>query len=223
MNLPTATVDKAQAKEAAVAYRTAVRESRSEEDRMLAKAYGAAAEGAQLLNLQEAVSAAGSYEIEINDGTRDKDKRALVPRLAIAPADLDFVWTQGITRNGACRFQNRRAVAFNNRRDVRVFPAGTFGDSPHPRPGVWSTNSRLQEACRIAAMVPIVPPPLRPAGSLSAYHVLWEADWKDVGSPPMPPGDPALLRHLGGDMFAVLAVWDLTEIERAVLAGRRPE
>ena len=29
-----------------------------------------------------------------------------------------------------------------------------------------------------------------------------------------------LLRHLSGQLYAVLAVWDLTELERAVLAGR---
>ena len=29
-----------------------------------------------------------------------------------------------------------------------------------------------------------------------------------------------LLRHLGGDAYAVLAMWDLTELERLVMAGR---
>jgi len=33
-----------------------------------------------------------------------------------------------------------------------------------------------------------------------------------------PPRDPALIRHIRGDLWAVLAVWDLTELERAVLA-----
>jgi hypothetical protein len=36
----------------------------------------------------------------------------------------------------------------------------------------------------------------------------------------MPPEDPALLKHIGGDLYAVLAVWNLTELERAVLSGR---
>lgn len=45
--------------------------------------------------------------------------------------------------------------------------------------------------------------------------ILWEAEWQAV-----PPKDPALLRHLGGDLYAVVAVWDLTELERAVLGGR---
>ena len=64
-------------------------------------------------------------------------------------------------------------------------------------------------------MVPIVPPQLRPHWGLHNYHILWEADWQKV-----PPRDPALLERIGGDLYAVLAVWDLTELERAVLAMR---
>ena len=37
---------------------------------------------------------------------------------------------------------------------------------------------------------------------------------------PRPPGDPALLRHVGGDVYAVEAVWELTELEKLVLSGR---
>jgi hypothetical protein len=65
-----------------------------------------------------------------------------------------------------------------------------------------------------SAVVPIVPPQYRPKFKLSNYHILWEADWKRV------PVDPILLKHLGGSLYAVLASWDLTEIEQAVLRGR---
>jgi DNA-binding Lrp family transcriptional regulator len=64
------------------------------------------------------------------------------------------------------------------------------------------------------AIVPLIPPKLRPAGNLSKYCILWEADWF------RPPGDPLLLRHLAGTLYAVLAVWDLTELEQAVLGAR---
>ena len=72
------------------------------------------------------------------------------------------------------------------------------------------------------AMVPIVPPQHRPARGMGDRLVLWEVDNWEWNTPPAPPGDPALLRHVGGDIYAVDAVWDLTEIERLVLAGRRP-
>jgi len=53
---------------------------------------------------------------------------------------------------------------------------------------------------------------VRPA-SPADYFVLWEAVWQEL-----PPTDPMLLRHPTGHLYAVLAVWDLTEIERAVMA-----
>src|SRR5207253_8584714 len=69
------------------------------------------------------------------------------------------------------------------------------------------------------AMVPIIPPHLRPADALSNYYILSEAHWS-----PEPPRDPFLLKRIDGFLFAVLAAWDLTEIERAVLGTiRRPE
>jgi hypothetical protein len=34
------------------------------------------------------------------------------------------------------------------------------------------------------------------------------------------PRDPALIRRVAGDLWTVLSVWDLTELERAVLAQR---
>lgn len=65
------------------------------------------------------------------------------------------------------------------------------------------------------AVTPIIPPALRPAGGLENYWILWEAAWHNV------PRDPFLLKHLHGHIYAVLAQWDLTEVERLVL-GTRP-
>lgn len=64
------------------------------------------------------------------------------------------------------------------------------------------------------AIVPIIPPNVRPKASLKRYHILWEAEWDVV------PRDPMLLRQLHGSLYAVLAVWDLTDLERAVLSHR---
>lgn len=68
---------------------------------------------------------------------------------------------------------------------------------------------------RGTAIVPIVPPTAVPSRfDAREHHVLFEADWQDA------PRDPYLLRHLGGDLWAVIAAWDLTEVERMVLRGR---
>ena len=98
-----------------------------------------------------------------------------------------------------------RLPHYSTRRKVRIAD-GVFEGS------TWAS---FTSASARRAMVPLVPPPLRPAHALRNYHVLWEADWQQA-----PPADPALLKHIGGDLYAVLAIWDLTELERAVLAGR---
>lgn len=65
-------------------------------------------------------------------------------------------------------------------------------------------------------LVPIIPIHLRPKRGLANYHVLWEAEWKRL-----PPGDPYLLRQIGkGDMWLVVAAWDLTDVERSAMRTR---
>lgn len=65
------------------------------------------------------------------------------------------------------------------------------------------------------ADTPAIPPRFRPRPTMRRhYWILWEAEWESV------PADPYLLKHLGGNIYAILAVWDLTELEQAVLRGR---
>jgi len=104
---------------------------------------------------------------------------------------------------------NREAyehIAANARFD---FPADRFEDWPEV-PREWF------------AMVPPVPPRLRPRGALSRYAIVWEVDeWSARSKTAPPPVDPALLRHIMGSLYAVIAVWDLTAIERLVLGMTR--
>lgn len=66
------------------------------------------------------------------------------------------------------------------------------------------------------ALVPPIPLHIRPKRGLENYHILWEAEWQRV-----PPRDPFLLRRIGvSDMWLVVAMWELTEIERVALAAR---
>ena len=76
----------------------------------------------------------------------------------------------------------------------------------------WPGYQPIQNSHR--ALVPMIPVHLRPSDHLERYHILWEADWQAV------PVDPMLLRKIGGDAWIVVAAWDLTPIEQAVLAGR---
>ena len=101
-----------------------------------------------------------------------------------------------------------QADVFDN--SIRFQDPNRWDQKPISVPGTFKWRSRAGRA-----MVPMIPIHLRPKAALANYHILWEADWKDV------PVDPMLLRRIGGDAWLVVAAWDLTPVERAVLAGRR--
>lgn len=118
------------------------------------------------------------------------------PKLALIRADAKrcrcTVWSSHL------EFYNEAHRWKSNRSHIKV-----------DWPGLPSSRNDL------LAIVPLIPVHLRPeASKLHLYHILWEADWKTV------PVDPMLLRRIGGDTWIVVAAWDLTAVEQAVLAGR---
>ncbi len=121
------------------------------------------------------------------------------PKLAIARASLKTIRVT-VWREGSAGFipDFRTPSRYWN----TDFPRGTFTTFNGP----WSIDAK--------SVVPLIPPQFRPKFRLSNYHILWEATWETV------PSDPILLKHLMGNLYAVLAVWDLTPLERAVLAAR---
>ena len=122
------------------------------------------------------------------------------PKLAICRADATQVQCQVFWWNGRAefRFGDQRSNAQQSR--IIRLPAGTFPNR--------------QEMVTARARVPLVPPAYRPRGDLRHYHLLWEAEWMSA------PRDPILLRHLGKNLYGILAQWDLTPLERAVVGAR---
>jgi hypothetical protein len=116
------------------------------------------------------------------------------PRLAIMRADQQTVF---------CNAWTSRTVTFTNENNSRA--------------GAWHFEIDWPDrpTCReipLRAQLPRIPPQHRPAqGTLSNYHLLWEADWTAI------PRDPYLLKRIGKDAWVVLAAWDLTEVELSVL------
>jgi hypothetical protein len=83
------------------------------------------------------------------------------------------------------------------------WPRGSFTNVPKD---VWHAQ----------AQVPLVPLAYRPKRGLQNYHVLFEAVWSKA-----PPLDPFLLRRIGkSDLWVVVAMWELSEVERGALATR---
>jgi len=167
------------------------------EDVALMQAYKHLARGTAVIDLQAAMRQAGS---KLFDGCPIP-----LPCLAVVPSDAPECYLR-LERNGAARFASSRWTT--SRKTSVAFPAGTF-----PAIGATVDLWRINEH---STMTPIIPPHLRPKHDLANYRTLWEVEqWTRD-----PPKDPMLLKPLGGMLYAVLAVWDLTEMERAVLRGR---
>jgi hypothetical protein len=207
MELQTLNMPVADAREAFYEYRTAVRSSKTaranSEDAEIMRCYKALADGREVLDINKAFEIAG-----FDDSGR--------PRLAIARADevnIELYYVRDYDLPGGAprvwEMGPRQFMGFRRRSNAaiegRVFrvPAPIASDVEFPN-RVFGT------------IVPNVPPRFRPSSSLLNYHLLWEPVWERK-----PPNDPALLKRLSGSLYAVLATWDLTPIEQAVLGTTR--
>lgn len=186
-----------EATERLAAYEAQIAEERTVEDDAVRAGLRAAKRGLPVISLSAVMAAGGTFP----DG---------LPRLAVARANATTVYVQArFPTAERCTYvfheepwDRGRAVVGRNRVEVTV-----------PAP-VVPARRRTWHASTI---VPTVPPNVRPSKRrLRLFHVLWEVERWD----PTPPVDPALLRHIRGDLWAVQATWDLTPLERAVLAGR---
>lgn len=209
MNLDLITMDRGVARRAFLDYRHAVhdrhRTERVEtekrlrsEDEALMRGYRALSLGKQLLRLSDAIRAGGEDDL-------------FRPRLGFARADTTVV---SLVRRGNGRVTYLPANdwrAKTTKHQNRVF------DFPRGASVIANTLGQTGWTVEATATVPTVPPQYRPASSLANYHILFEAQWKAAPR----ASDPALLRHLGGDLWVVLATWDVTPLEAAVLGMRR--
>lgn len=126
----------------------------------------------------------------------------LRPRLAVIRADAK--WCHLRVESNRIRLGTSTNAFWGGwcKSAVIELPLSTF---PFPRGTSYDAR----------AVVPTVPINLRPKGDLKGYHILWEAEWG-----PVAPVDPLLLKIIRWPLFAILAQWDLTPLEQAVLEGR---
>lgn len=166
-------------------------------DREIKRTYREIAKGNTVIKALESIVSAGAHA----DGT---------PKLGLVRADQ----TRCIMRRGHDGHFSMSAPGYENRTRAAAemrfeFPEGSLPpmrDPSHPT-GWWQPRE---------AIVPIIPLHLRPRTGLDGYHILWEAEWNRTV-----PIDPFLLKRLGkGDLWLVVAAWDLTPVERAALQSR---
>ena len=195
MDVRTITEDPVSAKAKLKAYRTQLHRRADDEYQAIADGYRQLAAGRDLINLADVMREAGC----------DEQGR---PHLAIARAD-------------------RRQVEFvpDWRGDRGAFDARETGRASETL-NIWVDLEPFTHRRRGYALVPLVPADVIEAAggrvALKNHFVLWEVEeWSDRRLTARPDYDPYLLRHLGGHLYAVVGEWDLTELERAVMAGRR--
>lgn len=202
MDLTTIEMDPAEARQHADELEAHRKHLTPEEEAFL-DGYRALASGRPIINLRETIAAGGCF---------DDDNYAL-PRLAVARAFDSWVT---VTRD----FVGRLTFHTSSNRNV----AWKLDLGRVMRP----LNSSIGEYATYGSRRAMVPPV--PIGTRMRLGAPRRGGWRprltlfEVGEwawTPRPPGDPALLRHVGGDLYVVEATWDLTDLERAVLAGAR--
>jgi hypothetical protein len=200
MDVATTVIDKEEAAEQLAAYRTI--KTPDEEERAIIAALVAAAAGKALVNLNDAILGGGTFD----DGC---------PRLAVMAVDRSWCWVAR-SQDGTVTFQgapNSHAQAHTF--TVKGFQTMTWEElrAASLINTTWGQRRRTQ--------VPIVPPQHRVRGWRTKCVILWEVEEWARHTPPRPPGDPMLLRHVIDDLYSVEAVWYLTPLEQMVLGARR--
>lgn len=176
----------------------------------LEQGYAALAKGTPLIDV----------EIALRDCPFDEKGR---PRLAVARADRKQVrvdWRQGTQW---CSFHTAVDYRFDARWPTLSTSFNLGREHGHKEPQSWRNNPEIPYPTDIEgyALVPMVPPDVRPNGALRRYHILWEVEkWSEMRHRTEPDRDPYLLELLGGSLYRVVAEWDLTDLERAVMRGR---
>lgn len=201
MNLTTLEISPDEAKERLVEYEASLRHDRNAEDEAIAAGYRAAARGLPIIQLSKVIAAGGVF----GNG---------LPRLAVIRADATECWCS-VER--ASFGGQTTAFTFYDDPIARNLGALVGAHSVRVTADIVSPASSFNRWRRGHTIVPSIPPRHRPNRTrIHTRHILWEVEeWSMVV-----PKDPALLRHIRGDLWVVLSTWDLTDLERAVLGAR---
>lgn len=200
MNVPLIEITKNEALTKLKDYKFLNKSQKTREDERLESLYKAVSKGARVVN----VSAAFQYS-----GLNEKGQ----PRLAIARADWRTVFFH--PRKTLTNGDGWLSPSWN------VDGAGVFSDSDRFNERAYSKIVSLPRntfsdklATRvIGSRVPHIPPKIRPKFHLRNFYILFEVEnWNEY------PVDPYLLRRIEGNLFVVIAEWELTKLEASLLS-----
>ncbi len=156
------------------------------------------------------------FEVFKNAGVDEKGE----PKLAISPASAKtIILEKGSMGSGTFTANDRWSKAYKS--DVYL-PTGTwplFKEEINGRISSWNAGKEVPRTS-IESLVPVVPAHILPEGSLENYYILFEVkEWFEPKKASYLKGDPYLLKRINNNAFAVLAEWDVTDLEVAVLRG----
>lgn len=168
---------------------------------ILKQAYYHAKEGRKIIDIYQAMQNTGLNK----DGW---------PKLAICRADgEEACYERRKDGEGLFHHENLDNWRIDANRNSVQLPKNTFMNLPVEK---WPNGEKNYRY----AVVPTIPAEHYPKGKLERYYVLWEVEqWHEKSQIPIPPIDPFLLKRISANLFAVLAEWDLTPLERAVIKG----
>jgi len=175
--------------------------------RDLMAVYGHLKHGGKIVDVYEAFHKAGLKEEH--------------PKFAIVSFDARWCYLYK-KMNGGAIFSNEN----KGRWDVHAVKGNGDVELP-PDTYEWQREEDKREivgGTRFKTVAPMVPPRVVNIASAKLtpqhYHVIFEPEVWAKSKVPRPPGDPILVKRLTPNIFGVVATWDLTKLERAVIRGR---
>ncbi len=168
----------------------------AEDEQIMKRSFSALAKGKKLFNLYEVMRRAGTNHLAH-------------PRLGIARADWEYVYFTGWEEGNGVFHGVTSYREEKNPIECRgkVFPEEV------DRWG-WNGHWGQQGEELLRSPVPAIPQQLKPPHALLNYHILFEPVWEAL-----PGKDPILCKRISPNMFIILAAWDLTDLELAVMEG----
>lgn len=159
----------------------------------LKKLYWRIKRGEVLFDIQQVIKAGGMHD-------------NWHPKLAICRANAK---TAACMRrwDGAVTYRPKDSHWYRDKAAYVELPAGVLP--------AWKREGNAYQL-ELEAPLPLIPPRCMPSKLTDDHYILWEVDeWKLV-----PPTDPYLCRRITKYIFAIEAQWNLTELEKTVMAGR---
>lgn len=203
MDVEAMEIPKEQAQEEYEAYKEALKTHKDQYISDMKALYGHMRHGRAVLDIYKAFEDAGVNE---------KNE----PKLAICRADSKMCFCTSYKEGRVTFLHDRGFPSADQWR--RGHWKVSKSDVSLPNGTLKHENWKDRWEMNLQTLVPTIPARFLNVlrTSLQNYFVLWEVEeWKRV-----PPRDPMLLKRITPNMFVVLATWDLTELERAVIKGR---